>query len=259
MSEIQNTPQEAVKVTSSAAKFFIGAVAGCSVAVIPRLSSYVISPNADDVSNYFSMTYIVSVIIFSVFIGLVIMITEYKFPKPPKETFFAALAIPGLIAGSLNTTAGTIETNNMHQETVELREHVQSINNIKTEAVDSLEVINLGMIQKHNNEISFNLVTNAYADDPTNNTIQKEDPSNFSFQIEDSEYVISIGTFTNLDEAKTEAKRLQQDNPSITLIKTKNAYELLLDDETLTETTATIKAMKAKKELGVNPKLLMLR
>ena len=259
MSEVQNTPQEAVKVTSSAAKFLIGAVAGFSVAVIPRLSSYVISPNADDVSNYFSMTYIVSVIIFSIFIGLVIMITEYRFPKPPKETFFAALAIPGLIAGTLNTTAGTIETNNMHQETVELREHVQSINNIKTEAVDSMKVINLGMIQNHSVETSFSLVTNAYADDPTDNTIQKEDPNNYSFQIEDFEYVISIGTFQNLDEAKTEAKRLKKDNPSITLIKTEDAYELLLDDETLTETAATIEAMKAKRDLGVNPKLLMLK
>lgn len=106
-----------VEVSSPIAKFFIGILAGCAAIAIPWLSSFLISSEEVNV-NYFPHTYLVGVVVFAILIGLLVMTMEFKLPRPPKETLFAALAIPGLIAGSLNIAMEAEDANKMQKKQV---------------------------------------------------------------------------------------------------------------------------------------------
>ena len=89
-------------VTSPLAKFAIGAAAGIAAVAIPRITPLVTMENPS-LSGIFTNNFLYLIVALAVLLGGVITIVEYGNPRLPKETFFAALAIPSLLAGALNT------------------------------------------------------------------------------------------------------------------------------------------------------------
>lgn len=253
-----------VKISSSYAKFFIGLVAGCAAIAIPRLSSYLSSVDHAGLS-YFPINYIIAIVVFSIFLGSVIVIMEYKLPKPPKETFFAALAIPGLIAGSLNTTVETRDANRRYKEAYELTKEVQIENNISIEQVEveSIERIPIDISENRQPDSSWNfnfeLISSAHAGEGTSGLRKEKESMGLSVQRGGNNFAISIGRYENRETAIEEAIAFKQLKSSVTLIKTAKGYELLLTGKLFTETRATIEALRIKKELNIEPKLLQVK
>jgi len=253
-----------VKVVSPLAKFFIGMLAGCAAIAIPRLSSFLISGTESEV-NFFPGAYIIGAIAFSILIGLLVMVMEYKVPRPPKETLFAALAIPGIIAGSLNTAIETNDANISYQKAVELSKDVRSINGIDIEEIEDIQIIPIDLSKSVNADsnklfsVNFSFINSAYAKDNSDTLLKKTDSLGVSVQRDEPKFAISIGNYKVLDVAIKEAKLAKKLNPLSTLIKTKQGYELLFSDKLLSETDATIEAIKIKNELGISPKLLKIK
>jgi len=250
------------KVTSPYAKFLIGALAGFSVVTIPRLSSSLIS-GEEAGFDYFPMNYIMAIVTFAVLLGLLVMVMEYKLPKPPKETFFAALAIPGLIVGSLNSVVDNAESNSAYKNTIELTKELQIRSGLETESIESLEFIQIGMITPNPQEVAstidFSFIRTAHAKDQSPKLNKHSNSMGFSVQRADQKFAISIGNYTDKNEAIAEAKKIIQKKPDVTLVRTTRGYELLLNSNLLTETQATIEALKVKRELNITPKLLKFK
>ena len=254
--------EENVKVSSSVAKFLIGVLAGCAAVAIPRLSSLLISGENDAV-NFFPMPYITCAILFAVIVGFLVVVIEYGIAKTPKETLFAALAIPGVVAGSFNTVIETSGANTTYQKTVELSRDVRHDAGIQTEKLDSLEVIPIDSSQVNhtsfNDGFDFSLISAAYADDGVKQLVDKNDTLGVAIQRTIPKFAISIGNYKDLEAAIQKAKEAKAVDPTATLIKTSNGFEVLSNDKIYSETDATIEALKIKSKLGVTPKLLQVK
>lgn len=84
-------------------KFFIGFIAGICTAFLPRLTAALSVSGKTTSLNFFDITYVVISLFFAVLIGGVIMILEWGVARKPRDTFMAALSIPALITGAINT------------------------------------------------------------------------------------------------------------------------------------------------------------
>lgn len=251
-----------IEVSSPIAKFFIGMLAGCAAIAIPRLSSLLIS--ADEINDdYFPAAYIAGVIVFSVLIGLLVMIMEFKIPKPPKETLFAALAVPGLIAGSLNTAVETGDANRMQLKASKLSSQILEENGIGTKTVKSIKIIPIDVLNsgEGNSTLgkSFQFISSANAGETVAQLIEQTDSFGLSVQREVPKFAISIGSFSSLEKATKEVRKIRNKNLPAILIKTHKGYEILPNNKMLTKTDATIEAIKLMNKIGVIPKLLKIK
>lgn len=251
-----------VKISSPYAKFFIGVVAGCAAIAIPRLSSYLASGDKSGF-NYFPTNYIIAIAVFSIFLGAVIVIMEYGLPKPPKETFFAALAIPGLIAGSLNVTVVARDANKRYNEAYELTKEMQTEENISIEQVESIEIIPIDISENRQQDSSWNfnfeLISSAHADEFTHGLRREKEFLGLSVERGGKNFAVSIGSYENKKAAIEEAIAFGKLKSSVVLIKTAKGYELLSTGKLFSETRATIEALRMRKELNIVPKLLQVK
>jgi len=85
------------------AKFMIGFFAGLCSTIFPRL---IVLMNISDKMNnlvVYDQVYIICSLIFSVIVGVVVMILEWRVLNEPGKTFIMALSVPALITGAVNT------------------------------------------------------------------------------------------------------------------------------------------------------------
>lgn len=258
-------------VSSPLLKFAIGAIAGSTVIIMPRLSSFLIS--GDENSTYFTNEYIIAIGVFSVILGLLVTIMEYNLTKPPKETFFAALAIPGLIAGSLNAVETDQTQNTQFEKAQELARKTQVERQYKINEIQLLDIIPIDLPSaqtpadthsrttddKINHRIHFSLIRTAHASDANTGLIKQNNSRGFSVQREKASYTISIGHFNKLEDARTAAKTIRQSTPSVTLIRTHNGYELLSSNKIYTELEATLEAIEIENQLNIKPSLIKIK
>ena len=88
-------------------KFLIGFIAGFCAALFPRLTALLLVSDVQESLNILSTGYILVSALFATLIGAIIMIMEWNVAKEPRTTFMAALGIPALITGSINTVDTT--------------------------------------------------------------------------------------------------------------------------------------------------------
>lgn len=258
---IGSEPLKDRNVSSPTAKFFIGFIAGCAVIIVPRLASMLVSGGLKAESIYFPTNYIIAIIVFASLLGFLVMIMEYKMPRLPKETLFAALAIPGLLAGSLNTALETTNTNQIYKQNQMLSREVIEDNDIPIEELKEHEVIRLDLTQTklinfENYSFNFSLINSAYAEEQT--LEKQKNTYGLSVQRGQPRYVVSIGSFDDKADTIAYVTTYQGDKSNLALIKTSKGFELLADHRALGESEATLEAIKLKRDYQINVKLLKL-
>src|SRR5262245_51440849 len=98
------------------AKFLIGVFAVLAAGTIPRLVAALGKPNAGTVVLVgFTDGYVQVMIVFAVMVGAVLMIFEWGVPKPPRDSFMAALGIPAVLVGAFNTAVLTRQVESIGQ------------------------------------------------------------------------------------------------------------------------------------------------
>lgn len=246
-------------ITSSYAKFAIGFVAGITAITLPRIAAILGSANQFETANLVSAGYIGVGLVFAVLLGTIVVITEYKMPKIPRETFFTALAIPGVIAGSFTTILATGEGNREYQANEQLM----------TQFTDS-EYILEGSIANEYIEIDFG--------GDTSPPVGSEDPSGLGFSFsffpaasaaeilildeqeplfftenkysrklsitrDTSRYLVSLGSHDDMQSAVVQARLLVRSVPTVKLIKSGDNYVILMDGLNHTKSEAIIRAV----------------
>lgn len=102
-------------------KFLIGVIAGVGAIFIPRLTAALSSVTESsnlNLGDYFPSDYLWIAFGFSIFIGLIMVIMEWKVPKEPHVTFALALGVPALFTGGFNTAAA----NSQYLSTIQQKE-----------------------------------------------------------------------------------------------------------------------------------------
>ena len=249
------TPQHPIVISATGGKFLIGFIAGCAAVAVPRLTS-LLTTGADDAGTYFTTNYILLIIVFGLFLGAITTILEYKLPRPPKETFFAALAIPGLLAGSLSTALESNKADDVIQQLGESTQQLQQLNNLEKESLDELKIIPLTQ-NDFQPEYQFSLIKNAYAADIS--IKKQQNILDFSIQREIPRFAVILGVYTDLESAKAKALEYRNHIPTVTLTQQDQRYLILSSSELLTEAQATQEAIRLKKELSVETKLLEMK
>src|SRR5262245_54126454 len=89
--------------------FLVGTFAGSAAAAFPRLAVFLGTPAnraAPAVEmDVFRSSYVIAAIVFAVLIGIGAMIWEWNTKVSPRQTLVAALGLPALFAGALNSIA----------------------------------------------------------------------------------------------------------------------------------------------------------
>ena len=103
MVEERKRSKKGLKIERPGGKFLIGFFAGLCSAIFPRLLVLMnVSDKLDNIVVY-DQVYIISSLIFSVLVGVVVMILEWRVLNEPGKTFIMALSVPALITGAVNT------------------------------------------------------------------------------------------------------------------------------------------------------------
>lgn len=105
---------EAVLVSAPALKFVIGTVASLCSVFCPRLIAMLTFTDRANVT-FISADYAERALLFSLIVGLVIAIFEWRVPRPPRDTFMATLGIPAILAGALTANQGAAELQRTNQ------------------------------------------------------------------------------------------------------------------------------------------------
>lgn len=254
-----------VQTSSSVAKFLIGFIAGCAVIIIPRLSSFLMAKGTLADVDFFPSSYLIAIVIFALFLGAIIVIMEFRLARPPKETFFAALAIPGLIAGSLNTALESDAANDSYRAAQQLSQSARQENNIPVQKIKASASIAIPLAHHAPIEgdgvdgwrFNLDIVPAAHAQEGPQLTME-EAGLGVTIQRGASKFAVSLGTFDDKQVAITEAKKLKELEAGVTLIEAQGRFEVLASDQWLTEVTATVEALRLKKKLDIAPKILEL-
>jgi len=251
-------------ITHPLAKFAIGLTAGLVAVIIPRLSSDL---SASEVfsTDFYTPVFIISILVFALLIGIVICILEYKVPRTPKDTLFSALAIPALVAGSLNTAIETQNTNEIQNTVSQISQEALRTNQIEIEPIKSIEVIQLLDSTSNNTQsINVSFFASAHADSPNdsqtlNTPIQKSQKQLF-INRQPEIYAVSILQFEKQTDAIQQARQLKSQLPNLSVIKIhENRYNLITKQTLMTKTDATLEALKTKNDFKLNPVILKLQ
>lgn len=260
-------------ITSPYAKFAIGSIAGFAAISFPRMALYLSSSSTIPIAQFFPFNFMLVVAAFSLLIGAVITIMEYGHAKLPKDTFYTALAVPGLIAGSFNgaNSNGDQEyaqlQNLMHKITQEhaLEEREISVPNKEVISLDELFQNPITYLEQSHFNIGFFAM--AYAATSGERLTPKQSGMGLAIQREVPEYAISLKQFDDIHSARSQLTGLREKLPnSAVLVKTENnGYELLLSKELMTksEALATIIELKqkspAQSEQAINPIMVKIK
>jgi hypothetical protein len=103
--EAEDTSIGKRKVARPAAKFVIGFFAGLCSAFFPKLILVLNMSGESPEIIVFDPNYLLYALLFSILVGVAVMIIEWYVISEPAKTFMMALSIPALISGAFNSNS----------------------------------------------------------------------------------------------------------------------------------------------------------
>lgn len=144
--------------------FGVGAFAGLCAAVLPRLAA-VIGASANNAPavemDAFRTSYILASVSFAFVIGFGAMIWEWNSRSSPRQTLVAALGLPALFAGALNSVAISSNATRLGEELQRITDKYAEDNGIQ------LQTSSMQLPSRDPNDSFWNryIVVTAYAQD----------------------------------------------------------------------------------------------
>lgn len=249
-------------ITIAAVKFLVGFIAGLCSALFPRLVPAMTRLGESDNVSVLPWDYVLVSLLFAVLIGLVVMIFEWGVVKKPRDTFMAALGIPALLTGALNTADATNKLTAINDQltavTAQLSEEAEipiisapsAILPITSEVGDvSGGVFGLYLLP----------ITPAYAaDEDLYSPAQKGfDPR---IQIRQPRFVIVIDRAETPDKAVERAKELRESGlvPEARAVRSGEEFFIIQGGAPRTKADALLEAIDLKTRGTLKPSLLQV-
>lgn len=215
------------EITSPIVKFSIGVTAGISAVALPKLSA-ALNSGTESMSYYFPTNVLVLICAFSLLLGFLTVILEHGIPKIPKDTFFAALAIPGLVAGIVSTTIDDSKTIELKQREATLLKQIEDIKGkLPTEVEFIKRISSNGFI--NNRGYSFEIIKSAHA---AGDTIKPE-YKGWTTAREIPKYGVVIKNTKTKQEALDYLKSIKEKVPNAMAVQTNFGFQVLSDEKLL--------------------------
>ncbi len=246
----------------AAAKFLIGVTAGLCSALFPRLVPAMTGFAEANGIFFLSWGYIALSVLFAVLIGVVVMILEWGIVRKPRDTFMAALGIPALLTGVLNTTDATnnlVATNDRLTAVTEQLSDETGIPIIS--APRSMEPLagKLGSAPERKSTLRLLPIRPAYGSGGGEfSTAQASfDPR---IQVRQPRFVVVIEKAETAEKATARAKELRESGvvPEAQAVRSGDEFLIIQGGAAQTKTEALLDAIRLKKERALKPSLMEL-
>lgn len=237
--------------SSPAAKFVIGLLAGSCAVMLPRVLALV-SQGDETQIVFLPAPYFLLALGVGLFLGLVMLVFEWKVEATPRATFMAALGIPAIVTGALGTASTSAGLTEIAADAARLRQEVAQAQGIGKEGSFS-DIQTLGApaaAKKPAAKTSSFLpaiIAVAHAEDAR--VAAANEPLRFGIRVEQPRYVVVLEQAKSEQDALRKAGQLRQQLPSARAVKANNAYFVVLGSPA-GETDALLAASRAKKLLG---------
>lgn len=129
---VDRPSKEGALVSAPALKLFIGVVATLCAVLTPRLIAALTTPDRGNIT-FISPAYAGLALAFSVLIGVVVAILEWRVPRAPRDTFMTTLGVPAILAGALTANQGVVELQRANQSNDQTLNAILQNNNIPVE------------------------------------------------------------------------------------------------------------------------------
>lgn len=248
MENENNKRRSNCEISKPEAKFIIGFFAGMCSAVFPRLMVFLnLTVDKTDVLSdlkIITFEYTICSIIFSLIVGTVVMILEWRVNCEPGKTFMMALSLPALLAGRFNTNSA-ISLYKTEQVSIirELREGIDIPVN-----QSQVKIKEISKFNKINDNKSFFSFTDFLIKEANAAESKPDQHKLFAFQLQ--QYVIVLYRANDRESAIKKADELKQAGISEAkpVQAGVNQYIVIFGDHHLPRTDALIKADELRKK-----------
>jgi hypothetical protein len=207
------------------AKFLIGTFAVLAAGIIPRLVAALVKPNAGEVVLVgFTDGYVQVMIAFALIVGVTLMIFEWGVPKPPRDSFMAALGIPAVLVGAFNTAVLTRQVDGLGQA-VDQALHIGAGElSVPVEPREGPRIEPLTPAPDKSGFLpSHFLVAPAYAQAGGSPHVSQRGP-NVGIQYAEPRYYVILSREASEQEARLKARALQRQFPDAEAVKRGHEY-----------------------------------
>jgi hypothetical protein len=239
--------------------FVIGFFASLCAVFVPRMVAML--NGSSTALQYFHRDYILVGFAFALVIGGITVIFEKGRQKSAAEIFMAALGIPALLAGALNSGTTGNNMSSLQSVNQKLSENLAQKSGIAVEEKAS-NIIPLETIpnngQSPTSKPGFSFISDARArenwDDSKINV-----SLNLGIQVEQTPYLIVLGTFNSKTEALQKAVELRKLFPKATAVQSGQNFLVIDGQEPLSKSDALLKAIEVQNKSGLKPYLLQAK
>ena len=245
-------------------KFAVGFLAGATAVLLPRLLA-LLSKSDDAQIVFFPLSYYLLAAGVGVFLGLLVVVFEYRVALTPKQTFTAALGMPAVLAGALGTASTAQSVSDVAAEAERLRQAVSLEQGIvKDGAVRGFEALGGPAPAKpaaKGAALPLFIIGTAHAQDGRPVQADASGPPRFGVRVEQPQYLVVLKRASSEEQAIQEAQRLRARLPAARAVKADRNYFVVLGNAPTGETDALLAAARAKKALNgeVQPVLVEVR
>lgn len=258
MGNENNKSAKGLKIGRPEGKFLIGFFAGLCSAIFPRLIVLMnVSEKMDNIVVY-DQVYIICSLIFSVIIGVVVMLLEWRVLNEPGKTFIMALSVPALITGAVNTN-NAIQLYEDQTASYNIEKQIQQENPILINdapiTFKKLSALEYGMPKV--DQIAFPLFStkNAFAADSISNPNRL-----LAFKVVETLYVIVLQRLSDRQQAIDRANELRAFIPNAEAVESGTGqYLIILGGVQLPRTDALLRADQLRQQfpnLGLQVELV---
>ncbi len=242
------------------AKFAIGLLAGGCAVMLPRVLALV-SQGDESQIVFLPAPYFLLALGAGLFLGLVMLVFEWKVAATPRQTFMAALGIPATVTGALGTASTSAGLSELAADAARLRQEVRHEQGIAKEgSFDGLQPLGLPAPKKPAAKTSSFLpavIAIAHAEEARAVPASAGEPLRFGIRVEQPKYVVVLEQAKSEQEALRKAGELRRQLPSARAVKANNAYFVVLGSP-VSETDALFDAKRAKQALGANARPVLV-
>jgi hypothetical protein len=232
-----------------ATKFAVGMFAASCAVFCPSLVLYLKYAGSQNLT-FPDRTYVAVGIGFAAVIGAITMIFEYRTRRTLAQTFMAALGIPALLSGALNTV-GLAENGLLAQQTTTNNFH-KAANSVGIQIDQPVDVNAPGQPQ-HGTWLDS--IRPAYAGDTPLPAVPLLAQAGYSPQFVTPRYLVVLGRTSSRSSAEALAQELRRHVPDATVVDSGGEFLVVAGRTPLPGTDALNRATQIKRDGFASPSL----
>jgi hypothetical protein len=246
-------------VSAPGLKLAIGFIASLCAVFSPRLIAALSVPDHADIT-FISAEYAELALAFSLLIGLVVAILEWRVPRTPRDTFMTTLGVPAILAGALTANQGAAELQRTSQSLDSTVNAMLQNNGIPVETPAASGAASEGA----SSLLRVPFVATVYAQAATAAPVMTPAASRLAIVINQPRYFVVLDRATTAADAQARLSALTKSlnaaapgrAPKVELRTQSGAFLIVLSGGPLAKADAAVQAVNVKNTYRLSPTLV---